>query len=264
MRVSFVSDIHGNIDGLAQVAQQAEHLVVLGDLLDYVDYHDHGQGILGQVFGADRVQPFAKLRSTGDFPALREYNRSLWESVRDPVGLLSDVVTERYNQVIEAVGPNTLLTLGNVDVAAAWNRVAAGRLPYLDGQVVKLAGRRFGFVAGGSARPGFALRSPDPVWQPLVRSADDFAAAVSALGPVDVLCSHIPPRLAPLRYDVVPARLEMYGPGLLEMIDLHQPAFAVFGHVHQPLATRLRRGRTECVNVGHFQRFPRPFVIDFD
>jgi hypothetical protein len=31
--------------------------------------------------------------------------------------------------------------------------------------------------------------------------------------------------------------------------------------VHQPLAPRMRVWRTECVNVGHFQRTERPYVL---
>jgi Icc-related predicted phosphoesterase len=264
VRISFVSDIHGNFEDLARVADRAEQLVVLGDLLDYVDYHDHGNGILGEVFGADRVRPFARLRAAGDFPALREYNRSLWAGVSDPIALITEVVATRYQQVLDVIGPDTLLTLGNVDVAGAWNEVAGDRKPYLDGEVVTVAGLRLGFVAGGSTRPGIPVRTPDAVWQPLVRSGDEYLASVQALGEVDVLCSHVPPDVPRLRYDVVPARMEMFGPGLREAIDTHQPRWAVFGHVHQPLGRRLRRGRTECVNVGHFQRFPTAFEIETD
>ncbi len=265
VRVSFVADIHGNIDGLARVAATAERLVVLGDLLDYVDYHDPARGILGGIFGADRVCHFAALRLAGRFAELHAYNLALWAELADPQGTLAEIVATRYAEVVAAVPADTLLTLGNVDVADAWNEVAGNTLPYLDGQVVELAGRQFGFIAGGSARPGRpVLPSPDAVWQPLIRSASDYRAAVTAVGAVDVLCSHIPPRLASLRYDLAPGRMEMYGPGLLEAIDTHRPEYALFGHVHQPLARRLRRGRTECVNVGHFQRFPQPFVLDLD
>jgi Icc-related predicted phosphoesterase len=262
VRLSFVSDIHGNISGLADVARRVEQLVVLGDLLDYVDYYDPSGGILGRIFGERKVRPFIALRLAGDFPALRAYNRHLWESMPDPVGTLTEVVAVRYREVLAAVGPDALLTLGNVDVAAVWNEVAGSELPYLDAETVEIAGTRMGFVAGGSSRPGAAFRPPDHVWQPLIRSAEDFAAAVKAVGPVDILCSHVPPGIAQLRYDIVPGRLEMYGPGLVEAIDEHQPRFAVFGHVHQPISKRLRRGYTECVNVGHFQRFPQPFEID--
>jgi Icc-related predicted phosphoesterase len=35
----------------------------------------------------------------------------------------------------------------------------------------------------------------------------------------------------------------------------------LFGHVHQPLARRLRIGRTECINVGHFRATGTPYVL---
>ena len=264
VRVSFVSDVHGNIDGLARAAAQAEQLVVLGDLLDYVDYHDHGNGILGAIFGADKVKQFAAMRAAGDFVALRDYNHGLWSSLEDGPGVLAGVVAQRYREVYEAVGPDALLILGNVDVESAWEESVGHLLPNRDGQVIELAGRRFGFVAGGSSRPGFIPRPSEQAWRPLVRPATEFRATVASLGPVDVLCSHIPPDLARLRYDRIPGRLEMYGPSLLEAIDEHRPAYALFGHVHQPLAQRERRGRTECVNVGHFQRHPVAFDIEFD
>ena len=49
---------------------------MLGDLLDYVDYYDPAGGILGRIFGEQRVRPFIALRLAGDFPALRAYNRA--------------------------------------------------------------------------------------------------------------------------------------------------------------------------------------------
>ena len=263
MRVSFVSDVHGNISGLARVAERAEQLVVLGDLLDYVDYHDHGNGILGEIFGAEKVRRFATLRASGDFLALRDYNHRLWDSLDDGAAVLTDVVAQRYRDVYEAVGPDALLILGNVDVASIWDEAVGEKLPNRDGQVIELAGRRFGFVAGGASRPGFVPRPSEQAWRPLVRPAAEFQASLASLGAVDVLCTHIPPDIASLRYDRIPGRLEMFGPSLVEAIDKFQPEYALFGHVHQPLAQRARRGRTECVNVGHFQRHPFAFDIEF-
>ena len=264
VKVSFVSDVHGNIEGLARTAERAEQLVVLGDLLDYVDYHEFSGGILGQVFGAEKVRQFAQLRASGAFGELHAYNRALWDSLDDAAGVLAEVVEARYQEVLTAVGTGALLILGNVDVAAAWEEAVGSRLPNRDGQVVEVAGRRFGFVAGGSTRPGTGGRAPDSIWRPLVRPAAEYRSTVDSLGPVDVLCSHVPPDMPLLRYDRLPGRLEMYGPGLLESIDDHQPELAVFGHVHQPLAQRSRRGRTECVNVGHFQRFPTAYEVEFE
>lgn len=263
MRLKFVSDVHGNIAGLREVARRPGQLVVLGDLVDYVDYHDAAGGILGRIFGATRVQPFIDLRLAGEFDRLRQLNHDLWESIPDPVGTLTDVVTALYRDVLDAIGPDALLTLGNVDVADLWTEVAGDQLPYLDGEVVEIGGYRLGFVAGGaSRRAGNVFGAPSPVWRPFMRRHQEYRAAVAALGPVDILCSHVPPAIPLLRYDVVPGRMEMCGPGLLEAIDEHRPAMSVHGHVHQPIARRLRRGRTECVNVGHFQRFATPFEVD--
>jgi Icc-related predicted phosphoesterase len=263
VRLSFVSDVHGNVAGLREAARRAEQLVVLGDLIDYVDYHDPAGGILGRIFGAEQVQPFIDLRLAGDFPRLRELNDALWASISDPLGTLTDVVAALYRDVVAAVGPDALLTLGNVDVAEVWSEVAGDRLPYLDGEVVDVGGRRLGFVGGGAGRrPGSVFGGPSRVWRPFMRSPEDYRAAVAALGPVDILCSHVPPDIPLLRYDVVPGRLEMCGPGLVEAIDGFGPRLSVHGHVHQPIARRLRRGRTECVNVGHFQRFPTPFEVE--
>jgi Icc-related predicted phosphoesterase len=263
VRLQFVSDVHGNISALREVARRADQLVVLGDLIDYVDYQDAAGGILGRIFGARRVQPFLDLRLAGDFRRLRRLNHELWASIPDPMGTLTEVVAGLYRDVLAAVGPDALLTLGNVDVAELWDEVAGAELPYLDGRVVELAGYRLGFVAGGASRRiGSVLGGPPTVWRPFIRSRDDYRAAVETLGPVDILCSHVPPAIALLRYDVLPGRMEMCGPGLVELIDDQGPLWALHGHVHQPIARRLRRGRTECVNVGHFQRFPVPFEVD--
>ncbi|MGH3622850.1 MAG: metallophosphoesterase, partial [Sciscionella sp.] len=83
MRVHVVSDVHGNDEALARAADGADVLVVLGDLLDFVDYHDHSKGILGAIFGAAKVARFAELRSSRRHAEAIAYSRSLWASVRD-------------------------------------------------------------------------------------------------------------------------------------------------------------------------------------
>ena len=84
MLISVVADVHGNFEDLARAGDGADLLLVLGDLLDYVDYHDPAGGILGAVFGADRVRPFVAMRTRGDFAALHDYNQQLWSPVADP------------------------------------------------------------------------------------------------------------------------------------------------------------------------------------
>lgn len=269
-----VADVHGNYDALARVAEESERLVILGDLLDYIDYHDPRRGIVGEMFGADNAARFASLRVRGAFAELREFNQSLWGSMADPYGTLSAVVRERYRRLLACIPADAIVTLGNVDVAEEWEAVAGSATPYLDGEIATLDGLDFAFVAGG-AYPGApvppmlptqgdpATTRPHP-WRPLMRPYADYSAAVDALPPADVLCSHIPPDIVLMRYDTVPGRLEMCGSGLRQYIERVQPLLALSGHVHQPLRDRARLGMTECLNVGHFQRQERAVVLDTD
>lgn len=268
MRISVVADVHGNFDALARLAESADKLIILGDLIDYVDYHDPTQGIIAEVFGPDAVRQFTVLRARGAFTELRALNATLWGSLADPVGVLSSMVQERYRTVLGVIGDDAIVTLGNVDVAAEWDRVAGDRVPYRDGEVLEIDGIRFAFVAGGVLRPGVtrpvsAIGDVRP-WQPMMRTYDEYRSLVAGLGPADVLCSHIPPDLPILRYDVVPGRVEMAGPGLTQYLNRVRPRLSLFGHVHQPLAARRRYLMTECINVGHFQRAERAFVLDTD
>ncbi|MGH3451170.1 MAG: metallophosphoesterase, partial [Haloechinothrix sp.] len=81
MRIHVVSDVHGNAEALARAGDGADALVVLGDLIDFVDYVDHGGGILGALFGAEKVGIFARLRRQGDRDEMVAYSRSLWNSL---------------------------------------------------------------------------------------------------------------------------------------------------------------------------------------
>ena len=61
MRVHVVSDVHGRADALAG-AGGADALICLGDLLLFIDYADHGQGIFADLFGEDQARRFVELR----------------------------------------------------------------------------------------------------------------------------------------------------------------------------------------------------------
>jgi Icc-related predicted phosphoesterase len=98
-------------------------------------------------------------------------------------------------------------------------------------------------------------------WRPYVRPAAEFEQACAALVDVDVLCSHVPPAVPELAYDVRSRRAETSSTALLGIIEKERPRLSVFGHVHQPLAARARLGVTECVNVGHFRRTERPYLL---
>ena len=260
VRVHVVSDVHGNCSALARAGVGADALLVLGDLVDFVDYDDYRAGILGQVFGPDVVARFAKLRSCGQPGELAHYSRSLWATLADPRGTLEDAVRAQYRRLFAALPVPCFLTPGNVDLPHLWPEFLSDGLRMLDGAVTEIGGLRFGFV-GGLPMPSWIKTVRGGPWRPYIRPEDEFDRACAALDRVDVLCSHVPPSVPELVYDIRSRRAEVGSRALLALIERDRPRTALFGHVHQPLAARARVRATECVNVGYFRRTERPFVL---
>lgn len=260
MRVHVVSDVHGNVEDLKRAGDGADALVVLGDLIDFVDYHEHEKGILGAVFGPEKVAHFAELRRNHRGSEVSAYVRSLWASLSRPAEVVEQAVRDQYTALFGAMTAPTYATAGNVDAPHLWPEFAGDGVHVLDGRSVCIGGLRFGFVGGALLPPGGTLRRNAP-WVPYLRSADEFDEVLDTLDPVDVLCSHVPPDVPDLLYDVTARRPEHGSAGLLRRISRDRPRWSLFGHVHQPLARRVRVGSTECVNVGHFQQTGQPYVL---
>jgi len=260
MRVHVVSDVHGNAEALRRAGDGADALLVLGDLVDFVDYHDPAGGILGHVLGPQVSARFGKLRAAGRPGELVAYVREQWAALPDAAVLVEEAVREQYTVLFAALTAPTFAIPGNVDLPRLWPEFTRPGLSLPDGRVAEIGGLRVGFVGGAPLPPGREPHRGGP-WYPHVLRAEDYAAAVDGLGPVDLLCSHVPPAVPELAYDVVARRAEASAPALLAKVHRDRPRAALYGHVHQPLAARVRVGRTECVNVGHFQRTGVPYVL---
>jgi Icc-related predicted phosphoesterase len=249
-----VSDVHGRADALARAGDGADVLVCLGDLVLFLDYADSSAGIFASLFGAAAAQRLVDLRTARDFQAARTFSRDLWASIAEPKQVLDDAVRAQYAEQFAVLPEPAYLTYGNVDVPALWAEHLRPGHTVLDGQAVDIGGRRWGFVGGGLRTP---MRTPHEV--------DDevFAAKVVAVGAVDVLACHIPPDVPGLLYDVQARRFERGSAAVLDAIRDTSPELVLFGHVHQPLQSRTRIGRTECVNVGHFRATGRPWVLEY-
>ncbi|NUW31373.1 metallophosphoesterase family protein [Nonomuraea sp. SMC257] len=255
MRVHVISDVHGRADALAAAGEGADALVCLGDLILFIDYADHGQGIFADLFGAERAAEFIGLRTAGRFDEARAMSARLWATLDgDPREHIERQVRAQYERLFAAMPAPAYLTYGNVDLPGLWADYARDGHRVLDGESVEIGGLRFGFVGGGLRT---AYRTPYEI------SDEEYAAKVEAVGEVDVLCCHIPPAVPELLYDVVARRFERGSEATLELIRRTQPRYALFGHVHQPLHRRVRIGRTECVNVGHFRGRGVPFVLEW-
>lgn len=269
-RIHVVSDVHGRADALAAAGDGADALVVLGDLLLYLDYADPSQGILADLLGAEAGAEFAEMRKEHRFGDLRSVGARL---MSDPAGLsaaITEAARAQYAELFDVMPTPAYCTYGNVDMPALLPEFVDDKRRMFDAEVVEIGGWRFGFVGGWPRRtlPAAQPRRTTGSRPPIVQfgadfSPEEYAAKVAALGPVDVLCSHVPPAVPELRWDTVTRRPEVLSEALLDAIEQHQPRYALFGHVHQPLQHRLRIGRTECVNVGHFRATGEPFVLEW-
>ena len=255
MRVHVVSDVHGRADALRTAADGADALICLGDLLLFVDYADYSQGIFPSLFGAEKARELVELRTALRFDEARTLSAQLWAGLDgDPRLHIEAAVASQYAELFAAMPVPAYVTYGNVDIPRQWHDHVRPGQRVLDGERLDLDGRTFGFVGGGLRT---AYRTPNEL------DEEVFDAKVASVGEVDVLCSHIPPDVPELLYDTVARRSERGSAALLALIERTQPRYALFGHVHQPLRSRVRIGRTECINVGHFRSTGRPFVLQW-
>ncbi|MBU7599514.1 metallophosphoesterase family protein [Streptomyces sp. P38-E01] len=252
-RIHVVSDVHGNAADLARAGEGADALLCLGDLILFLDYADHSRGIFPDLFGKAAADKIVELRTARRFTEAREFTRRLWATV-DREAAVQAAVRRQYTELFAAFPTPTYATYGNVDAPDLWPEFARPGTTVLDGETVEIGGLTVGFVGGG-------LRTP--MNTPYEIDDETYAAKVAALGRVDVLCSHIPPEVPELCYDTVARRFERGSAALLEAIREVRPRWALFGHVHQPLASRMRIGATECVNVGHFNATGKPYVLEW-
>lgn len=250
MSIYLVSDLHGAADALKKAVPESATLVLLGDLINLVDYSDLS-GILTEVFPVEAVASVIDLRTAGDVEGARrvmkERSAGREDEIREEIGRR---VREQYEEVFANLSALTYVILGNVDqpqVVSAFARSTPGvALP--DGEVVTLEGERFGFVGG--ALPT-ALNVPGEIPE------DEMRRKVEALGECDVLCSHIPPAVPELCCDTIAGKSERGSEDLLRYIEKVQPRRHYFGHVHQPLVSSMDVGKTLCINVGYFRATER-------
>ncbi|MGH2821036.1 MAG: metallophosphoesterase family protein [Actinomycetota bacterium] len=252
MAIYVVSDLHGAPDALKKAVPEGATLLLLGDLINFLDYSSMS-GILTEVFSVEAVEKVVELRTAGRVLEAREVMHERASGREDEIRrAIGERAAEQYERVFAALPDPTYVIFGNVDnpsMALAF-AAEAPAVRDADGKVITLEGERFGFVGG-------ALPTPLHVAGEITE--EEMRAKVDALGDVEILCSHIPPAIPELCYDARAQKSERGSEDLLEYIRDVQPRRAYFGHVHQPLVSAMHVGRTFCINVGYFRATNRAF-----
>lgn len=241
----FVSDVHDSPEALRRLATRGEEIVILGDLVNLTDYRT-GEGAVAEVLGKDFASRTSAARARGDYPEMR----SMWReeaavSTEDLRSRIGDELAGQYERAAQALaGGHGLVIHGNVDRPEALKAALPHTFRYVHGEVVERQGLRIGFVGGGVRTP---LGADGEV------SDEEMTAILTGLGPVDVLCTHVPPAIQPLRTDVITGRPERGSDPVRDYLIKTQPLYHFFGDVHQPQASTWRVGRTRCLNAGYFR-----------
>jgi Icc-related predicted phosphoesterase len=244
----FVADVHGATASLRRVASLGEPLVVLGDLINYIDYRSN-EGIVADISGRRIVDEFVRIRATDGSDAASAFWQIEWNG-------RATELRDRYDEAIEAAyrdvcaalrGSRSFVTYGNVDRPDVLADFLPAGVRFVDAEVVEIEGSRVGFAGGGLPSIG----TPGEVTEA------EMDAKLGQLGPVDILATHVPPAVPALACDVIGGR-EKGSTAILEFLEREQPAFHYFGDIHQPRATTWRVGATTCVNVGYFRATGRP------
>ncbi|MGA7273189.1 MAG: metallophosphoesterase [Acidimicrobiia bacterium] len=252
--VLIVSDVHGEFDALSALVQTGEMILILGDLINLLDYRT-GEGIISEVLGEDFGRRVSERRAASDYGGMRD----LWaeqvgarrEQVREA---MTSSVRHAYERCRQALtGGVGYVTYGNVDRPGLLRENLPDGMTFVDGDMVQIEGLSFGFVGGGISTPvGAAGEVTD----------EEMEAKLESLGPVDILCSHLAPAVEPLHRDVITGRLERFSRPIYQYLVRHQPLFHFFGDVHQPQASMWRVGRTRCRNAGYFRATHRPIRFE--
>lgn len=222
---------------------------MLGDLINLIDYRTN-DGIVAEVVGRDVVNQISFLRAR----RRRKEADGVWneavagrrEEVDEAIGSL---MAEQYREVCGALdGADAYVMYGNVDRPDMLRSHLPPSARYVDAETCTIEGSTVGFAGGGIPRIG-TVGEVSPA---------DMASKLDRLGPVDILCTHVPPDVKPLAADVV-GRTRKASREILKYVQEFQPAYHFFGDIHQPQATTWQVGSTTCINVGYFRATGRAF-----
>ena len=224
-----VSDVHGAATSLRRVAGMGEPLLVLGDLINYIDYRTN-EGIVADISGRHLVDEFVRLRGAeGNEAASAFWTATVGRTAPMELrGSVPSATESAYREVCDALsGCDAYVTYGNVDRPGMLAAQPAGWHP------IRRCRSGRGRRDSGSVSPAAASTS---IGTPGEVTEAQMASKLDQLGPVDILATHVPPAMPALACDVIGGR-EKGSTSILAYLERHAPAYHYFGDIHQPRAT---------------------------
>lgn len=248
MAIKLIADLHGSFEDLPGKIDGGDTLIVLGDVLDLIDWADIS-GILPEVLGRENLTE----RLFSAFSRGPEAAIALRDELLSPYGdyyqeLLRRTGEQygRFSGVLREIGCLAYIIYGNGDIPDLLEAALDGaeNATLVEG-TVEIEGSVFGFVPG-------ALYSPFQM--PAEMDDEEFGARLGELGKVDILCTHIPPSYEAATFDVLAGRPVEGSANLLGYIRKNRPGYLYHGHVHQPAQRELVIGDTRVINVAYYKR----------
>ena len=241
----FISDVHHGLVSLKNLPNTKEPIVILGDLINWIDYRN-GEGIAQDVFGKDIVVRLIQLRKDHNFQERKKLWSSMFEKDQEEVQLkLEQAIYRQYQEVFKTLKNYEVLIIpGNVDSEKIIKETMTNNVNYVDGKVINYKHFKIGFAGGGV---------PTPINARGEISEEVFSLKLKQLGEVDIICTHAPPYVKELITDVITNKKEQGWESLKDYILEKKPKYSIFGDVHQPQASKWRLGTTDCLNVGYFR-----------
>ena len=241
----FISDVHHVLDSLENLPSGKGPLVILGDLINWIDYRN-GDGIAKDVFGEESVTKLVELRKKHDFTRRKELWNELFSKDREVKQTkIEESIYRQSREVFDKIKNfEVFLIPGNVDSLKILEETKTNNVTNIDGEILDYKGFKIGFAGGGVPTP-INARGEIP--------EEEFKSKLENLGDIDIICSHAPPYVDELITDVITNKKEQGWKSLKKFIHDKEPKFSIFGDVHQPKAYEWKIGLTKCINVGYFR-----------
>lgn len=254
MAIKIISDVHGEYAALRDVLDEDDTAILLGDYLNLIDFKTL-EGILSEVYTREEIlSALAVLKKGPRNRAGPRTVQALSGGGDDRRARVGELVREGYEEFFKSIPCRSYMIYGNTDNPWLMKEYHDGAAEIVESGVVEVEGTRFGLVSG-------TPRTPWTIGLPGELEDEEYRKRLDSLGPVDVLCTHYPPAVPDLTWDLQADRDEEGSADINAYIERHRPDFHYFGHVHHPRSTSGTLGETVLVNAGFFREHHEALVF---